>query len=347
MIVDLYAGPGGWSHGLRQLGLTDVGIELDTAACATRAAAGHATIRADVAAIPIEPMVGRVTGLIASPPCQSFSTAGLGEGRDQLDALCAAVHDGAWWAFDRASGYGHVLEIGRWAETLRPIWVACEQVPPVLPVWHAYAARWRALGWSTWAGILNSADFGVPQTRRRAFLIARTDGRPVGPPTPTHCQDGALTIFDELSPWVTMAEALGWDDRSIVNTRGKRTTPGGNEFPVDRPSWALTEKARSWQLDRRQQTNGVPVRLIDCDTEPAPTLTGSGKWAFQRPTTSDNAIRLTIADVLTLQGFPPDYPVQGTRTAQFRQVGDAVPPPLAAAVADAVCSPSPDPTETP
>jgi len=45
-----------------------------------------------------------------------------------------------------------------------------------------------------------------------------------------------------------------------------------------------------------------------------------------------DAIRLTIRDALILQGFPPDYPVQGTRTAQFRQVGDAVPPPLAAAV---------------
>jgi DNA (cytosine-5)-methyltransferase 1 len=48
VILDLFAGPGGWSEGLRELGLADVGIEIDRWACATRAAAGHATIRADV-----------------------------------------------------------------------------------------------------------------------------------------------------------------------------------------------------------------------------------------------------------------------------------------------------------
>jgi DNA (cytosine-5)-methyltransferase 1 len=44
------------------------------------------------------------------------------------------------------------------------------------------------------------------------------------------------------------------------------------------------------------------------------------------------AIRITVAEALTLQGFRPDYPVQGTKTKQFEQVGNAVPPPLAAAV---------------
>jgi DNA (cytosine-5)-methyltransferase 1 len=46
----------------------------------------------------------------------------------------------------------------------------------------------------------------------------------------------------------------------------------------------------------------------------------------------DNAIRLTIREALILQSFAADYPVAGTRTAQFRQVGDAFPPVLAAAV---------------
>ena len=67
MIVDLYAGPGGWDEGLRTLGITDVvGLEWDEAACLTRAAAGHRTIRTDVATCPTEPFVGKVRGLIAS-----------------------------------------------------------------------------------------------------------------------------------------------------------------------------------------------------------------------------------------------------------------------------------------
>jgi DNA (cytosine-5)-methyltransferase 1 len=44
----------------------------------------------------------------------------------------------------------------------------------------------------------------------------------------------------------------------------------------------------------------------------------------------DRPIRLTVRDALILQGFPPDYPVQGSRSKQFEQVGNAVPPPLAA-----------------
>ncbi|MCY0963541.1 DNA cytosine methyltransferase, partial [Streptomyces sp. H27-H5] len=72
-ILDLFAGPGGWSEGLRALGLRDIGIEIDASSCATRAAAGHTTIRADVAAYPTAPLHGKVTGLIASPPCQTFS----------------------------------------------------------------------------------------------------------------------------------------------------------------------------------------------------------------------------------------------------------------------------------
>jgi DNA (cytosine-5)-methyltransferase 1 len=387
-IVVPYGGPGGWCQGLRTIGLTGIGIELDAAACATRAAAGHRTIRADVAAYPLGHLAGRVEGVILSPPCQAFSTAGKGAGRGVLPELAAAIGRGDWaWSHDD-DRVRHVLEVGRWAETLRPTWIACEQVPPVLPLWQAYADRWRHLyGWSCWAGILNAADFGVPQTRRRAFLIARTDGQTATPPVPTHCQGGALTLDGELAPWVTMADALGWDGRvgfPRIDDRGD--SPDGYRERdwrgSDEPAFALTEKARSWVLDRRQQHDGEPVRLVDCDTEPAPTVTVTGiagaksQWVSRRPaptivttrrssdgivvgrqlpagdgvavgghgwdgeTTSSAGdgigVRLTIRDALILQGFDPDYPVQGTRTKQFEQVGNAVPPPLAAAVIAAV-----------
>ena len=91
MILDLFAGPGGWSEGLRSLGLRDIGLEWDRDACLTRRAAGHRTIRADVAAYPTEPFVGKVSGLIASPPCQAFSMAGKGDGRAEIAHLHAAV----------------------------------------------------------------------------------------------------------------------------------------------------------------------------------------------------------------------------------------------------------------
>ena len=80
MIVDLFAGPGGWDEALTALGRDDVvGLEWDAAACATAKAAGHARIRCDVAAYPTEPFAG-VEGVIASPPCQAWSMAGSRKG---------------------------------------------------------------------------------------------------------------------------------------------------------------------------------------------------------------------------------------------------------------------------
>lgn len=326
MILGPYGGPGGWAEAMRMLGLAEVGVELDPAPCATRTAAGHQTIRADVATFPLDHLTGQVEGLTLSPPCTTFSAAGKGEGRVQLARLVAAVHAGAWDAVDptRAAGYGHVLEVGRWVETLRPAWVACEQVPEVLPVWRAYAERWRAQGWSAWAGVLCAADYGVPQERYRAFLIARRVGGRAAPPAPTHAEHPD-TLFGVMPRWVTMASALGW----------RRPGP--------------------WVLNRRQQTDGVPVRLIPLD-EPAPTLTGvagaKGQWVWERPATtivgdgrvfgphsgsagepqSSNSIPITLAEALILQGFDPDYPAQGNKGQQHQQVGNACPPPLAAHV---------------
>ena len=67
-----YAGPGGACEGLRTLGLEPVGIEWDAAACATRAAAGHLTIRADLATYRPHHRPGSVVGYWASPPCQTM-----------------------------------------------------------------------------------------------------------------------------------------------------------------------------------------------------------------------------------------------------------------------------------
>lgn len=211
MIVDLFAGPGGWSEGLRLLGLHDVGIEWDEAACRTRAAAGHLTIRADISQYPTEPFVGKVEGLIASPPCTAFSLAGKGAGMEVISELIAAIEAQAWTAMrEHAPTVWLPLEVGRWVEALLPHWIACEQVPPALPLWEAYTPWLRSLGYDVWTGVLNAADYGVPQTRRRAFLIA-SDERAAVPPTPTHERSPRMDLFGgETLPWVSMAEALGW-----------------------------------------------------------------------------------------------------------------------------------------
>ena len=83
LVLEGFAGSGGWSTGLRLAGFTGTaaGIEMDLDACRTAVTAGHLRIRADVAIYPLAHLAGKVTGLIASPPCPTFSSAGDGRGR--------------------------------------------------------------------------------------------------------------------------------------------------------------------------------------------------------------------------------------------------------------------------
>ncbi|MFG3099724.1 DNA cytosine methyltransferase [Streptomyces sp. NPDC048182] len=336
-ILDLFAGPGGWSEGLRTLGLRDIGVEIDPAVCATRAAAGHTTIRADVAAYPTVPLRGKVSGLIASPPCQTFSAAGLRAGNTDLP-LCHQVLDDLTRGHDtrdtaRAACTDHrsllVVEPLRYALDLRPDWIALEEVPAVLPLFEHTAWSLAAAGYSTWTGVLNAADFGLAQTRRRAFLIASRT-RPALPPEPTHADGGtAADLFgDGLPTWRTMGDVLGCPPGEVI-TRGNHTT-GGSRFPTTGPSWALTGRARSWMLRVGNRPSATRRRL----DQPAPTLLFAKALNDVSWIDADGhpVRRLTVQEAAVLQGFPANYPWAGSRTKQFEQIGNAVPAPLAAAV---------------
>ena len=309
-VVDLFAGLGGWDHAARQLDIDPLGIEWNPDACATRDAVGLHTLHADISQLDPADFTP-CEGLIASPPCQDFSVAGKGAGREG----------------DRGQ---LVDEVMRWTDALRPRWVACEQVPPVLPIWREFAHRMEAWGYRCWTGLLSSERYGVPQTRERAILMASLDFTPQ-PPTPTHQEyrpgepaRREVGLFGDLEPWVSMAEALGW---------GMTERPGHTQMGDDRGCGASS--ARESIKAERDSGRWVHYR-------PATTIQGDERVAkpghkgdpsepnFTRQMA--DAIRLTLPEGLTLQGFPPDYPVRGTKTAQWLQVGNAIPPPLAKAI---------------
>jgi DNA (cytosine-5)-methyltransferase 1 len=374
MIANLFAGPGGWCVAADALGMTqNVGFEIDEAACSTRAAAGHLTVRADVSQVVLDRLMGVVTGLIASAPCVFFSAAGTRAGSAVLNVIADAIRDQfagrktlalrrrqmaavlrkAGWPDPKASrspsyarmprmgkrkgkrqvisrpGRGNaiwmavrsaalVVEPARFIAATRPEWVALEQVPDVLPLWQVYADELRKLGYSVWCGKLNAADYGVPQTRERAILIA-SRVRKVFRPQPTHYDSRkGMQLFG--APWVSMAEALGLGATARpapTVTAGGTRTGGAEPFGhrdrdaleterdagrwvvnpnasghmrgytrgADRPSPGLTGQVQFWSL-RRDRGAGLierggerPDRQVD---EPAPTITAGNKGSGPR-----------------------------------------------------------------
>lgn len=335
-IVDLFAGPGGWSEGLKALGYSELGIEWDESACLTARAAGHDRLQADVAAL--DPLDFQYDGLIASPPCQAWSTAGKRAGERDREACVRALK-----ALDAGQDLRSlpvedprsmlVVEPYRWALALRPEWIALEQVPAVLELWEIVGQLLWKRGYSVWTGILNAADYGVPQSRKRAVLLASRT-RTVYRPEPTHSEHAGL--WGEIS-WVTMNEALNCGT-GTVNTRGNRKTSGGNEFSTDQPCWAITSKARSWKLHTNRGQDDLGRRQVVDAHRPAPTVTGKSGGQWHR-VDDEGRRHFDVTEMAVLQGFRPDYPWQGSRTKQFEQVGNAVPPLLAQAVLSQLVEP--------
>lgn len=340
-VVDLFSGPRGWDVGLNLAdpGFRSIGLELDTNACLTSNAAGFKTVQCNIAEedprLTADKWLGGAgagTGLIASPPCQGFSMAGKGNGRrDALFLLNAIEAIGRGYDIDTAIKELHAkmtddrsvlaLEPLRWAYAIQPEWTVWEQVPAVLPIWEACAKVLRARGYSVWTGCLHSEQYGVPQTRTRAVLIASLT-KEVHQPKPTHSKYYSRDQ-DRLDPgvekWVSMADALGWNETLVGFPRkddgrlGGSIEINGEHLRVrdlrssDKPSQAITEKTRSWMQFcgagvTSQKTAGQRPRNID---EPAHTITGKGTAAFKVTAAGKNMGK----GMVERHGTRPDRPI--------------------------------------
>ncbi|WP_433191506.1 DNA cytosine methyltransferase [Actinoallomurus sp. CA-150999] len=316
-MVDLFAGPGGLDVAAEKLGVKTVGVEWDDGACATRRDAGLATVKGNVRDYgPSYRDFSDADVLAGGPPCQTFTVAGTGAGRRALDDVLSFVkrmvaredrkeieRDLSKMEDERT---GLVLEPLRWAlqaidDRRNPYQaIILEQVPAVLPVWEAYAEELENEGYSVDCGILRTEQYGVPQTRKRAVLIARLNDGKAALPLPTHraYRKGVPRHAGDrgLQPWRTMEDVL--DRRYEFSVISNYGTGGDPEARGRRSS-----------------------------KEPSATVTGkifrnrivSGK-DFERK-------RFSFSEAGSLQTFPADYPWSGRDVGQ--QIGNAVPPRLA------------------
>lgn len=369
---DLFAGTG-WGVACQRLGIAEDGWEIMKEARATRAVHGMRNAGRDVREV-----LGHEGGYdieIASPSCKRYSMAGNGAGRRALDAVLRGVQR---YADGEPMTWAQAVELvgdQDAALTLEPLRVALdsparflawEQTPAVLPIWEACAEVLAHHGWSVRTAILNAEQYGVPQTRRRAVLVARRDGERATLPTPTHSRyynRDPKRLDTGVKPWVSMAEALGWTggQAEAVSNYGTGGDPRNRGVRQDTEPFAtITSKA-----DRVVLRNGNQANACEQDIEqpaatmafghnaanftwrqgapidrPATTVLGDSRLGApgHRDRSTDGerhharSMKITIEQAALLQTYSRGFTFEGTKGKQFEQVGNAVPPLLAEAI---------------
>ena len=275
--LTLFAGAGGADVGLADAGFEHVRcIEYDAHAHATLCAAGFPGVLGDVRDPTLYADLGRIDLMWASPPCQDWSSAGKREG-------ASGERNGWPWTWDavdllRRQGSG-------------PTWLVCENVTGMLThngaacgsgccadpercpatYWHEVIMR-EARERFAWADyrVLDAADYGTPQFRRRVFLVAGP--RPIRWPEPTHGEPTAQrSMFGPaLKPWVTVREALGLSGVFGGGTRGHGMAEWQPAELDDRPAACVTamQGSTAGLYVRTEQTGATATP----DTMPAPTV---------------------------------------------------------------------------
>ena len=305
--VDIFCGAGGSSAGARAAGVEIVaGVDMCATATATFAAnfpkAHVVTGRLeDLSPDNFKERVGSIDLLLASPECRNHTCAKGSVPRDE------ASRDTA-------------MQVVRYAQLLRPRWLVMENVVYMRP-WSRYQelkSSLEELGYHLAEHTLDASEFGVPQTRRRLFLVGDRERCPIGEP---QIQDrprkGARSILDPAGHWNT--SSLNSPRRAQATLeRAQR----GFAALGDQASFLLvyygSDGSGGWQsLDR-------PLR----------TVTTIDRFALVEPRGAEPTIRmLQVSELKRAMGFDDEFLFsEGTRRDRIRLLGNGVCPPVMEAV---------------
>ncbi|MFF7953003.1 DNA cytosine methyltransferase [Streptomyces griseorubiginosus] len=366
-VLDLFAGPGGLDVAGHALDIPSLGIEWDKSACLTRYAAGLDTLHADVSAVrrdSFESLPPEINVLAGGPPCQTYSVAGHGAGRKNLEKVKRYIERLTAGESDEAIDEElKTLSDPRTALVLEPLRYAIqatrspnrenrpydvivlEQVPAVEELWHHYAKVLHETGlpdgtkYKVVVGVLNTETYGVPQKRSRAVLLARREGLDAPSlPAPTHRAYDAKgwnrkTDGDEAADLVrqpTLDEGMAAEPAERRETIDEDLEPWRSMGDVlADPVGTHPGRATPFLVRSNYGSSGVSGRRgVRSDRQPAFTVTGriSRFVVFHHlnPDTVYEGPRFSMNEAGMLQSFPPDYPWSGK--AQAQQVGNAVPP---------------------
>lgn len=337
--VSLYTGAGGLDLGFIAAGFTPVfandinadametySTAMDMIAERTGERSVHETITGDIRQVEKLPERGCADLVIGGPPCQGFSVAGK---MDPNDPRSRHVFDFLAMV-ERVQPKAFVMENvkalaknSRWAGTIADIRAQAEKI-----------------GYKTYLEVLNSANYGVPQTRERMFLVGFMDEAieykypvptvahhvgvaealrslpPLGEPGNDQTCKAKVTAAKEpvlrQSPFAGML--FNGQGRPMDMNRPAPTLPasmGGNRTPiVDQET--LETGAKQW---------------VEAYHD---SLVNGGEVATQIP---NRLRRISVQEAAAIQSFPQDMPWHGSQSSRYRQIGNAVPPKMAFAVA--------------
>jgi DNA (cytosine-5)-methyltransferase 1 len=319
--IDLFSGAGGLSHGLKTAGWKVVAaIEYNEVALESHRInfpeVEH--ICADVRSVDFKKFAG-IDLVAGGPPCQPFSVSGKRLGnvdvRDMVPEFIRAVDEARPKAFmmENVAGLAGV----RFRNYLD------DQI-----------VKLQGLGYFVFSKVLNAADFGVSQNRQRLFLIGIRYGRAAGSfvfPDPTHGSSGK-------HKYVTTREVLRDTPEDLPNNAKVVFCKN----PVLRASpfagMMFNGKGRPINLDGLSHTipasaGGNRTHIVDplgiINKYHADLMAGKRPRVGQLP----DVRRLTVRESARVQSFPDDFQFAGRQSSRYSQVGNAVPPKLACAVA--------------
>ena len=342
-VIDLFAGVGGLSLGFEQEGFEVVLANEYDESIANAYKKNHRNTKmivGDIAELDIKnvfcPYVGKIDVIIGGPPCQGFSQKGQRK----------TIND------DRNFLFKYFVSV---VGLIQPMYFVMENVPNLLTAEKGYFKKeiydlFKSLGYSLSSGVLNAADFGVPQNRKRAVIIGKRGLAPAEFPKPKNEKN---TIWDAISDLAFLESGEGnevQDYRKAAESfyqqvMRKKSTQLYNHVATNHskvalerlklippnagrevlPKEHLTKSIYSgtWTRMRKDEVSVTVTTRFDTPS--------SGK--FTHPFLNR---AITVREAARIQSFPDDFRFFGTKTSQMKQVGNAVPPMLANAIAKTI-----------
>lgn len=342
-VIDLFAGVGGLSLGFEKKGFDVVLANEYDASIAASYIANHKNTKmivGDITSLDLEDTFGKLAGtvdvVIGGPPCQGFSQKGQRK----------TIHDERNFLFKY---YVSVVEL------VKPKYFVMENVPNLLTAEGGYFRHeieelFNKLGYSLEYGVLNASDYGVPQNRRRAVIIGKLNGDAPKLPIP---QGNKVTIWDAISDLAYLESGEGSEEqeykypaesdyekmlRADASTLFNHVATKHSPLALERlslippnagrevlPEEHLTKSIYSGTWTRMKKDE-ISVTITTRFDTPS-----SGK--FTHPFLNR---AITVREAARIQSFPDDFRFVGNKGSQMKQVGNAVPPLLAAAIAEVI-----------